>query len=123
MRISDWSSDVCSSDLDGLKAALPKGAQVARENVERAVSTGQEVFGRTLKANEAIAQIAKAQVESTTAKVQAKAEEAVQGATKASRKSSAPSAGNPATRSLSRVQTRPRKLPGFFVRSPPLRWR
>src|SRR3546814_4695973 len=88
MRISDWSSDVCSSDLDGLKAALPKGAQVARENVERAVSTGQEVFGRTLKANEAIAQIAKAQVESTTAKVQAKAEEAVKGATKASRKRS-----------------------------------
>ena len=73
-------------DFDGLKAVWPKGVQVARENVERSVSTAQEVFGRTLKTNEAIAQIAKAQVESATAKVQAKAEEAVKGATKASRK-------------------------------------
>src|SRR3546814_5774875 len=81
-----WGEGAQVRDFDGLKAALPKGAQVARDNVERAVSTGQEVFGRTLKANEAIAQIAKAQVESTTAKVQAKAEEAVKGATKASRK-------------------------------------
>ena len=81
-----WGEVAQARDFDGLKAALPKGAQVARENVERAVSTGQEVFGRTLKTNEAIAQIAKAQVESTTAKVQAKAEEAVKDATKASRK-------------------------------------
>lgn len=57
--------------------------QVARENVERTVSTGQEVIGRTLKTNEAIAQIAKAQVESASAEVQAKAEQAVKGATKA----------------------------------------
>src|SRR3546814_9474668 len=54
-----WGEVAQVRDFDGLKAALPKGAQVARENVERAVSTGQEVFGRTLKANEAIAQIAK----------------------------------------------------------------
>ena len=70
-------------DADGLKAVWPKGVQVARENVERAVSTGQEVFGRTLKTNEAIAQIAKAQVESASANVQAKAEEAIKGAAKA----------------------------------------
>lgn len=69
-------------DFDGLKAVWPKGVQVARENVERAVSTGQEVFGRTLKTNEAIAQIAKAQVESASAKVQAKAEEVVKTASK-----------------------------------------
>jgi hypothetical protein len=59
-------------DADGLKAVLPKGVQVARENVERAVSTGQEVLGRTLKANEAIGQVAKGQFEAATA--QAKAE-------------------------------------------------
>lgn len=69
-------------DLDGLKAAWPKGAQVMRENVERSVSTGQEVFGRTLKTNEAIAQIAKGQVESAAAKAQATAEQAVKAATK-----------------------------------------
>jgi hypothetical protein len=69
-------------DLDGLKAVLPKGAQVVRENVERSVSTGQEVFGRTLKTNEAIAKIAKGQVESAAAKAQANAEQAVKAATK-----------------------------------------
>ena len=53
-------------DPDQLKTVWPKGLQVARENVERALSTGQEVFGRTLKANEAIGQIAKAQFEAAT---------------------------------------------------------
>ncbi|HVI58030.1 MAG TPA: phasin family protein [Luteimonas sp.] len=78
-----WGEVAEARDFDGLKAAWPKGVQVARENVERAVSTGQEVIGRTLKTNEAIAQIAKAQVESASAKVQAKAEEAVKAASKA----------------------------------------
>jgi len=77
-----WGEVAEARDFDGLKAVLPKGVQVARENVERAVSTGQEVFGRTLKTNEAIAQIAKAQVESATAKVQANAEEVVKTASK-----------------------------------------
>ena len=50
-------------DFDGAKALWPKGAQVARENVERALTTGQDVFGRVVKANEAVAQIAKGQLE------------------------------------------------------------
>ena len=54
-------------DPEQLKTVWPKGLQVARENVERAVSTGQEVFGRTLKTNEAIGQIAKGQFEAATA--------------------------------------------------------
>lgn len=69
-------------DAEGLKAVLPKGVQVARENVERAISAGQEVFGATVKTNEAIAQIAKAQLESATAKAQAAAETATAQATK-----------------------------------------
>ena len=69
-------------DFEGFKAVWPKGVQIARENVERSVSTGQEVFGRTLKTNEAIAQIAKAQVESATEKAQANAEQAVKAAGK-----------------------------------------
>ncbi|WP_242112878.1 phasin family protein [Luteimonas aquatica] len=68
-------------DIDGLKAVWPKGLQVARENAERVVTTGQEVFGRTLKTNEAIAELAKAQVASTTAKAQAQAEQVVKAAT------------------------------------------
>ena len=53
-------------DPEQLKTVWPKGLQVARENAERALSTGQEVFGRTLKANEAIGQIAKAQFEAAS---------------------------------------------------------
>ena len=67
-------------DADGLKAVWPKGVQVARENVERSISTGQEVLGRTLKANEAIGQIAKGQFEAATAQAQAGVEKAVKAA-------------------------------------------
>lgn len=78
-----WGELTEARDVDGLKAVWPKGVQVARESVERTVSTGQEVFGRTLKANEAIAQIAKAQVESASAKAQAEADKVVKAASKA----------------------------------------
>jgi hypothetical protein len=67
-------------DADGLKAVWPKGVQVARENVERSISTGQEVLGRTLKANEAIGQIAKGQFEAATAQVKAEADKVVKAA-------------------------------------------
>lgn len=69
-------------DFDGLKTLFPKGVQVARENVERSISTGQEVFGSTVKTNEAIAQIAKGQIESATVKAQAEAEKVVKSAAK-----------------------------------------
>jgi hypothetical protein len=58
-------------DIDGFKSLLPKGVQVARENVERAISTGQEVLGTTVKTNEAIGQIAKGQFEAATEQAQA----------------------------------------------------
>ena len=67
-------------DADALKAVLPKGVQVARENVERAVSIGQEVMGRTLKSNEAIGQIAKGQFEAASAQVKAQADTVVKAA-------------------------------------------
>lgn len=73
-------------DFDGLKAAWPKGVQVARENVERAVGTGQEVFGRTVKANETIAQIAKGQFEAATAQASAQVEKATAEVQKAAKK-------------------------------------
>ena len=76
-------------DLDALKTLFPKGVQVARENVERAVTVGQDVFGRTLKANEAIGQIAKTQIETVAAKTQATVEEA---AAKAASAAQAPKA-------------------------------
>jgi hypothetical protein len=61
-------------DIDGLKTVWPKGVQVARENVERSIGAGQEVFGRTLKTNEAIAQIAKTQYETVAKAVETDAE-------------------------------------------------
>ena len=61
-------------DVDGLKSVWPKGVQVARENVERSIGAGQEVFGRTLKTNEAIAQIAKSQFETVAKAVEVDAE-------------------------------------------------
>ena len=67
-------------DIDGLKTLWPKGVQVARENVERSIGAGQEVFGRTLKTNEAIAQIAKVQYETVAKAVETDAEAVVKAA-------------------------------------------
>ncbi|QDH69045.1 phasin family protein [Marilutibacter alkalisoli] len=72
-------------DFDGLKALWPKGVQVARENVERAVSTGQEAVGRTLKTNEAIAELTKGQFESAAKTAQANVEKATKAAAKAAK--------------------------------------
>jgi hypothetical protein len=68
-------------DFDGVKAVWPKGVQIARENVERSIGAGQEVFGRTIKTQEAIAKIAKTQFESAAETVQADAEKVVKAAT------------------------------------------
>jgi hypothetical protein len=62
-------------DADGLRKVWPKGLQVVRENAERVVATGQEVLDRTVKAGEAIGQIARAQFETATAQVKAGAEQ------------------------------------------------
>jgi len=69
-------------DVDGYKALLPRGVQVARENVERSINAGQEAFATSLKTGEAIGQITKGQIEAATA--QAKGADAQAG--KASRK-------------------------------------
>ncbi|HZH43757.1 MAG TPA: phasin family protein [Lysobacter sp.] len=69
-------------DLDACKTLWPKGVQVARENVERAVTTAQEVLGRTLKTQESIAELAKAQYEANAARVQDTVQKATKGAAK-----------------------------------------
>ncbi len=75
-----WGELAETRDFADLKTLWPKGVQVARENVERSISTGQEVLGRTLKTNEAIGQIAKGQVESATAQAKAGVETVVKAA-------------------------------------------
>lgn len=67
-------------DAEGLKDLLPKAAQVARENLERGVATGQEVLGRTVKTNERIAEVARAQFESAARTTQANVEQATRAA-------------------------------------------
>ena len=71
-------------DVEGLKAVWPKGVQVARENVERSVSTGQEVLGQVVATNEAIAQMARGQIEAAQATAGDAAQAAGRSAPKAS---------------------------------------
>lgn len=81
-----WSDLADVRDFDGAKAVWPKGVQVARESIERSVGTGQEVFGRTVKTNEAIAQVAKGQFEAATAQAQAEVQKASAEVQKAAKK-------------------------------------
>ena len=67
-------------DFDSFKTLWPKGAQVARENLERGIATGQEVFGRSLKAHGAITELAKSQFESAARGVQGEVEKTVKAA-------------------------------------------
>ena len=76
-----WGEAADVRDADGLKTLLPKAAQIARENLERAVSVGQEVLGQTAKSNEAISELAKGQIEAAAKTTQANVEQAAQAAT------------------------------------------
>lgn len=77
-----WGEAAEVRDAEGLKTLLPKAAQIARENLERTVSTGQEVLGHTAKTNEAISELAKSQIEAVAKTTQANVEQATQEATK-----------------------------------------
>jgi hypothetical protein len=72
-------------DLDGLKAVLPKGAQIARANTERGIGVAQEVFANTVKTNEAIGALAKGQLQQATAQATAEVEKATKAAGKAAK--------------------------------------
>lgn len=81
-----WNQLTEARDFNALRNAMPAGIQVARENVERAVATGQEIYDLTAKANETIAQIAKGEMEQVAAKAQAEAEKVVKTAAKKARR-------------------------------------
>lgn len=72
-------------DIDGLKAVLPKGAQIARASTERSLGTAQEVFANTVKTNEAIGALAKGQFEQVTAQATAEVEKVTKAAGKAAK--------------------------------------
>ncbi len=84
-NLAFWGEAAEARDMDSLKTLLPKGAQIARENIERTVSTTQEVLGRNVKTNEAISEIAKSQVETAAKETQANVEKATKAANKAAK--------------------------------------
>src|SRR3546814_8931941 len=49
MRISDWSSDVCSSDLEALLLALDSGARELDETLPMSLSRLDERFDKTMR--------------------------------------------------------------------------
>ena len=77
-----WNQLTEARDVNGLRDVVPAGIQIARENAERAIAAGQEIYDRTLKTNETIAQIAKGEMEHVAAKAQAQAEKVVKTAAK-----------------------------------------
>ena len=77
-----WGQLAEARDFNGMRDVVPAGVQIARENTERAIATGQEIYESTVKTNEAIAQIAKGEVEQAVAKAQAEGEKAVKAAAK-----------------------------------------
>ena len=72
-------------DLEAYKSLWPKGVQVAKDNTERLIAAGQEVFGVTLKTGEAFGQLAKNQFESAQNTVQTAADNVQAAAAKAAR--------------------------------------
>ncbi len=78
-----WGELTNVRDFDGLKAVMPKGAQIARASTERSLGTAQEVFANTVKTNEAIGALAKGQFESATAQAKAQVENVTKAASKA----------------------------------------
>ena len=77
-----WGEIAEARDFDGLKAVLPKGAQVARASTERSFGVAQEVFANTIKTNEAIGALAKGQFEQATAQAKAEVEKVTKTASK-----------------------------------------
>lgn len=80
-----WGELTNVRDFDGLKAVMPKGAQIARATTERSLGTVQEVFANTVKTNEAIGALAKGQFESATAQAKAEVEKVTKAASKAAK--------------------------------------
>ena len=72
-------------DAEGLKAAFPKGIQIARTNAERSFGAAQEAFADTVKTTEAIGALAKAQFEQASSQVKAEVAKATKAASKSSK--------------------------------------
>ncbi len=60
-----WSVASEVRDFESAKAIWPKGVELAKQSAEKLYSTSQEVFGVTLKTNEALGNLIKGSLEAT----------------------------------------------------------
>lgn len=60
---SGFFGEVAGAGSDGYQTLLPKGLQIARDNLERLATAGQEVLGLSLKTGEALGQLVRAPFE------------------------------------------------------------
>lgn len=65
-----------ANDLGSYQTLWPKGLQIARDNLERLAAANQEAVGLSLKASEALGQLARDQIESASEQIQATAAKA-----------------------------------------------
>jgi benzoyl-CoA reductase/2-hydroxyglutaryl-CoA dehydratase subunit BcrC/BadD/HgdB len=72
-------------DFEGLKTIWPKGVTLAKESAEKAYSTSQEVFGLSVKTNEALGDIAKTNFAATNQNLQSQVESFKKAATAAAK--------------------------------------
>lgn len=80
-----WSELADVRDMDGLKAALPKGLQVARGNLERGIGVTQQVLAQMMKTGEALGALAKGQFEQAAAQAGEQLEKAAKAGAKAAK--------------------------------------
>ncbi|HET6603657.1 MAG TPA: phasin family protein, partial [Xanthomonadaceae bacterium] len=72
-------------DLEGYKSIWPKGLNLVRESTEQFIAAGQEAMGQTLKTSEAIAELAKGNLDAANESVAKTAKSAAEQAKKAAK--------------------------------------
>jgi phasin family protein len=63
--VAFWQEAAEVRDFEAARAFWPKGVQLAKENAEKMYATSQEIFGVTMKATDALGQLAKGSFENT----------------------------------------------------------
>ena len=81
-NVAFWGLASEARDIDGIKAVVPKGLELAKEHAERFAAVGQEMIASQLKTNQAIAELVKGQVEAANDELRNVATQAADIATK-----------------------------------------
>ncbi|HTD29649.1 MAG TPA: phasin family protein [Xanthomonadaceae bacterium] len=81
-NVAFWGLASEARDIDGIKAVMPKGLELAKEHAERFAAVGQEMIASQLKTNQEIAELVKGQVEAANDELRNAATQATDFATK-----------------------------------------